>query len=170
MYHHSVVQMSRMLRNLESLLQKAASFAETKGSRPDDFVGFRLTFDMNPLAFQIQSACDSAKFAAARLTGVEAPVQPDTETTLAQLSARIADTLAFLDKFEESQFAGAETREVRLNFIPGQVLVGSDYLRELVLPNFYFHVVMAYALLRQAGVKLGKLDFLGSLTMHPDKT
>lgn len=167
LYQLSVVQMSKMLRNLDGCLDKAAAFAEAKGSKPDDLVGFRLTFDMRPLAFQIQSCCDSAKFAAARLAGVEAPSHPDTETTFAQLKARIASTLDFLSTFEEKQFEGAERREVTLSFLPGQAAYGSDYLREMVLPNFYFHVTMAYAVLRQAGVSLGKMDFLGSLTLHP---
>jgi uncharacterized protein len=167
LYQLSVVQMSKMLRTLDACLDKAAAFAEAKGSKPDDLVSFSLTFDMKPLAFQIQSACDSAKFAAARLTGVEPPVNPDTETTLAQLKARIASTLEFVGTFEEKQFEGAERRDVQLSFLPGQGIYGSDYMNELVLPNFYFHVTMAYALLRQSGVSLGKMDFLGGLTLHP---
>lgn len=166
-YQLAVVQMSKMLRNLDACLDKAVAFAEAKGSKPDDLAHFRLTFDMKPLAFQVQSCCDSAKFGAARLAGVEAPSHPDTETTLAQLKARIASTLEFLAGFEEAQFVDAEQREVTLSFIPGQGIYGADYLRELVLPNFYFHVTMAYALLRKAGVAVAKMDFLGSLTLHP---
>jgi hypothetical protein len=166
-YQLSVVQMAKMLRNLDTCLDKAAAFAEAKGSKPDELVNLRLTFDMRSLAFQVQSACDSAKFSAARHTGVEPPSNPDTETTLAELRARIAVTLDFLASFEERQFDGAEAREVRLSFIPGQAMVGADYLCEMVLPNFYFHVTTAYALLRMAGVKLGKMDFLGSITLHP---
>lgn len=169
-YHQSVVQMSKVLRNLDACLAKAVSFAEAKGSSPDDFVTFKLTFDMRPLSFQIQSACDSGKMAAARLCGIQPPVHPDTETTMQQLRDRIASTVEFMDKLEEQQFAGAAEREIRLSFIPGKMLIGSDYLRELVVPNFYFHVTVAYALLRAAGVPLGKMDYLGSLTMHPDKT
>lgn len=166
-YQHTIVQMSKMLRNLDACLKKAAAFAEAKGSSPDDFVNFRLTFDMRPLAFQIQSACDTAKFAAARLCGVEAPSHPDTETTLEQLSARIASTLEFLGTFEEKQFDGVAKREIKLSFIPGQAMYGADYLREMSLPNFYFHVTTAYALLRAAGVSVGKRDYLGQITLHP---
>lgn len=168
-YQHTVVQMSKMLRNLDAWLTKAAAFAEAKGSSPDDFAQFRLSFDMRPLTFQIQSACDIAKLAGARLTGVEAPVHPDTETTLAQLHARIGSTIEFLEKLDEKQFAGAAEREVRLSFIPGQALYGADYLREMALPNFYFHVTTAYALLRMSGVGVGKTDYIGSLTLHPVK-
>jgi hypothetical protein len=167
LYQNSVVQMSKMLRSLDACLEKAAAFAEAKGSNPDDFVNFRLTFDMRPLAFQIQSACDSAKFAVARLSGVDAPSHPDTETTFAQLRARIATVLEFIATIEEKQFAGAAEREVKLSFLPGQAMYGADYLREMVLPNFYFHVTTAYALLRMSGVKIGKMDFLGSVTLHP---
>jgi hypothetical protein len=155
-----------MLRNLDAWLGKAAAFAEAKGSAPDDFVNFRLTFDMRPLAFQVQSACDTAKFAAARLAGIDAPSHPDDETTLAQLKARIAVTLEFLDGLEERQFAGAAEREVRLSFLPGQAAFGPDYLREMALPNFYFHVTTAFALLRMAGVGIGKREYIGNLTLH----
>lgn len=167
LYQLSVVPMAKMLRNLDACLDKAAAFAEAKGSKPDDLLNCRLTFDMRPLAFQIQSCCDGAKFAAARLAGVEAPSNPDTETTLAQLKARIAVTLEFLATVQEKQFDGAEQREIKLSFIPGQAMYGSDYLKEMALPNFYFHATMTYALLRQVGVNLGKMDFLGGVTLHP---
>ncbi len=163
----SVVQMSQMLRNLDACLEKAAAFAEAKGSSPDDFVKFSLAFDMRPLSFQVQSACDTAKLAASRLTGVDAPVHMDTETTLAQLRARIGATLEFLSGLTEKQFAGAAEREVKLSFIPGQAMFGVDYLREMALPNFYFHVTTAYMLLRVSGVGIGKRDYIGNLTLHP---
>jgi hypothetical protein len=167
LYQLSVVQMSKMLRNLDACLEKATAFAEAKGASPDDLVHLRLTFDMRSLAFQVQQACDSAKFAAARLAGVTPPSNPDTETTIAQLRARIGATLEFLGTITEPQFAGAAEREVTMAFLPGQAAYGADYLREMALPNFYFHVTTAYALLRMAGVKIGKMDFLGSVTLHP---
>jgi hypothetical protein len=167
LYQHSAVQMSKMLRSLDGCLEKAAAFAEAKGSSPDDFVNFRLSFDMRPLVFQVQSACDSAKFAVARLAGVDAPSHPDTETTFAQLRARIGAVLEFIATVDEGKFAGAAEREVKLSFLPGQAMYGADYLCEMSLPNFYFHVTTAYALLRMSGVKIGKMDFLGSVTLHP---
>jgi uncharacterized protein len=169
LHQDSVVQMSQMLRNLSAWLGKASEFAKTKDSSPDEFVGARLTFDMRPLAFQVQSACDSAKFAAAKLTGVTPPVHPDTEATMAELEQRIAKVLEFLDGINAEQFEGAETREVTLPFLPGKAMVGADYLREMALPNFYFHVTTAYALLRMAGVKIGKIDYIGNLTLHDAK-
>lgn len=169
LYQDSVVQMSKMLRSLAAMLGKATAFAQTKECSPDDFVGYRLTFDMRPLAFQIQSACDSAKFAAAKLAGVTPPAHPDTETTMAELEQRVAKVLEFLDGIKPEQFEGAAEREVTLNFLPGKAMYGADYLREMALPNFYFHVTTAYALLRLAGVKVGKMDFIGSVTLHDAK-
>lgn len=166
LYQDSVVQMSKMLRNLAAWLAKANAFAQTKECSPDDFVGFRLTFDMRPLAFQVQSACDSAKFAAAKLTGTTPPSHPDTEATMAELEQRVATVLEYLDGFKPEQFEGAAEREATLAFLPGKAMYGGDYLREMALPNFYFHVTMAYALLRLAGVKVGKMDYISSLTLH----
>lgn len=167
LYQLSAVQMSKMLRNLDGCLEKAAAFAEAKGSSPDDLVNCRLSFDMRPLVFQVQAACDTAKFAVARLAGVDAPSHPDTETTFAQLRARIGAVLEFIATVDEKQFAGAAEREVKLSFLPGQAMYGTDYLSEMSLPNFYFHVTTAYALLRMSGVKIGKMDFLGNVTLHP---
>ena len=105
-YQHSVVQMSKMLRNLDGCLTKAQAFAKQRGFSPDDFVAFKLSPDMRPLAFQIQSACDTAKFTAARLTGLDAPTHPDTETSMDELAARIAKTLAWLETVEEQVKVG----------------------------------------------------------------
>lgn len=166
LYQYSVVQLSQMLRNLSAMLDKAAEFAAARGGSADDFIGFRLSPDMRPFEFQIQAACDAAKFAGARLAGVAAPSNPDTEKTLAELKARIAVTLEFLGGLSSEQFAGAEDREVRLGFLPGKGMRAADYLREMALPNFYFHATTAYALLRAAGVQLGKRDFITHLTLH----
>ncbi len=165
-YQLSVVQMSTMLRNLDGQLDKVVAFAEAKDISPDSFVGFRLAPDMRPLAFQVQAACDTAKFTAGRLTGLEAPKHEDDETTIVQLKQRIAVTLEWLSSVDESHFAGAAEREVRLSFLPGKGAKGDDYLREMAIPNFYFHVTTAYALMRLAGVDLGKRDFITTLTLH----
>jgi uncharacterized protein len=166
LYQDSVVQMSKMLRNLAGLLAKANEFATAKECSPDDFVGFRLAPDMRPLAFQVQSACDTAKFAGARLAGVTPPSHPDTETTLVELQQRITATVEYLDGLEPAQFDGAAEREVTMAFLPGRAAYGADYLREMALPNFYFHVTMAYALLRVSGVNVGKMDYIGGVTLH----
>jgi hypothetical protein len=166
LYQDSVVQMSKILRGLAACLAKATAFAQAKECSPDDFVGTRLTFDMRPLSFQVQAACDMAKYAAARLSGTNPPSHPDTETTMAELQERVTKVLDFLATIKPEQFEGAAEREVTLSFMPGKAMVGSDYLREMALPNFYFHVTMAYGLLRMAGVKLGKQDFMVGLTLH----
>lgn len=169
LHAHSVLQMSSMLRNLEGFLAKAVAFAEAKPMEVDALLNARLSPDMRPLTFQIQAACDAAKFAGARLAGVEAPSHPDTEETLAQLRSRIAAVLEYLAGLDaEAVNAGAD-RDVRLGFLPGKVLRGEDYLRQLALPNFYFHVTTAYALLRATGVAIGKQDFITELNMRDDE-
>jgi hypothetical protein len=165
-YQDTVVQMSKILRGLSGCLAKATAFAQAKECSPDDFVGTRLTFDMRPLSFQVQAACDMAKYAAARLTGTTPPAHPDTETTMAELQQRITKVLEFFETLKPEQFEGAAEREVTLAFLPGKAMTGGNYLREMALPNFYFHVTMAYGLLRMAGVKIGKQDFMNGLTLH----
>lgn len=124
----------------------------------------RLILDMLPLSSQIQIACDTAKGAAARLAGLEVPKHEDTEVTLEELKARVAKTLDFIRTVKPQQLQGAETREVVLQF-PQTTLKfnGLGYLTNFVLPNFYFHLTMAYALLRKNGVDIGKRDFLGAI-------
>ena len=157
----AVTPIARGLKTLSSLLDKAKAHAEAAGSDPEAFVEARLFEDMLPLAGQIQRASDAAKGAIARLTGVEAPAMPDEEKTLADLQDRVARTLAFVESVPASAFEGAETREVVLK-LPQITLAfeGTDYLLEFVLPNFQFHVVTAYDILRHKGVPLGKRDFL----------
>lgn len=165
-YDTAVVQMSKMLRNLDAWLDKAVAFAELRGFSADSFLAYRLAPDMHPFSTQVQTSCDGLKFAAARLAGVEPPSHPDTESTMAELKQRIAATLAFVDELRPEQFEGAESRELTLSFIPGKAIRGDDYLREMALPNFYFHVTTAYALLRQSGVDVGKVAFIGSLNLY----
>ena len=114
------------------------------------------------MSAQIQIACDTAKGAAARLAGVEAPKYEDTEATIADLRARVDKTLAFIKSVKPEQFANAETREIVMKFPQTTMkFTGLNYLTNFVLPNFFFHMTMAYALLRKNGVELGKRDFLG---------
>jgi hypothetical protein len=162
LYDVSIPVLTLSLSNLAAILDKAASHAESKKVDPKVFPQARLIVDMLPLSSQIQIACDSAKGAAARLAGVEVPKHEDTEATLTELKARVAKTLEFIKTLKPEQFQGAETREIVLQF-PQTTLkfTGLNYLTNFVLPNFFFHVTMAYALLRKNGVELGKRDFLG---------
>jgi uncharacterized protein len=162
LYDVSIPVFTLTLSNLSAILDKAASHGEAKKLDPEVIPQARLIVDMLPLSAQIQIACDTAKGAAARLAGVEIPKHEDTEATLAELKGRVAKTLDFIKTIRPEQLEGAETREIVLKF-PQSTLKfnGLNYLTNFALPNFFFHVTMAYALLRKNGVDLGKGDFLG---------
>lgn len=151
----------------KELLQRGLAHAEEISMTEAAFLDQRLAPDMFPLIKQVQIITDNAKGAAARLAGLEAPVIADTETSVVELVARIDTIVAYLDTFTPEQFADAGERKITLSYIPGMYQNGSDYLVDFVLPNFLFHVSIAYALLRSQGVTLGKMDFLGSLKLHP---
>ena len=163
MYAASVPIFVRMLGSLSHCLDKAAASAEARKFDPKVLVESRLAPDMLPLRSQVQIACDGAKFGVARLAGIEAPKFEDTETTLPELKARIARTLEFVQGVPAAKLEGSEARTIavpRRHSEPLQ-LSGEDYLRQIALPNFFFHVTTAYALLRHNGVDLGKADYLG---------
>lgn len=163
MYSASVPVFVRMLNNLSACFDKAEAHAQAKGYDPQVLVGCRLAPDMLPLARQVQIACDAVKFGAARLAGVEAPTMEDNEKTIAELKDRIARTIAFVSSVPKAQIEGSDAREVQVPMRGREPLKlsGEAYLTNFVLPNFYFHVTTAYALLRHNGVELGKSDYLG---------
>jgi hypothetical protein len=163
--YESIAQMNKMLKNLDGWIEIASAHAQKKGFDANVFAQARLAPDQYPFVRQVQSACDAAKFAAARLSGKEAPKHPDTEQTIEELRARVRACTSFLDTFKAADFAGGEERGVDLTFMPGKYLEGSDYLNELAVPNFYFHATTAYAILRHNGVDLGKANFIGSLNL-----
>ncbi|MDE2305131.1 MAG: DUF1993 domain-containing protein, partial [Gammaproteobacteria bacterium] len=138
--------------------------AEAKKIDPAVFLQSRLFPDMLPLARQVQIACDMSKGGGARFAGVENPKHEDHEKTLPELKSRIAKTIEFLRSLKPEQMQGAETREIELKF-PTSTLnfKGLQYLNLYVLPNLYFHVSMAYALMREGGIEIGKRDFLGPI-------
>lgn len=155
----------KALHSLDRCLAKGRAYAEARKFDPDVLVTARLAPDQFALVRQVQSACDTAKFAAAKLSGQPPPVHPDTEKTLAELSARIHTCIAYLETFKVSDFVGAETRACSHVWMQGKHVTGRDYVSHYVLPNFYFHMVTAYAILRHNGVDVGKLDYLGELPM-----
>jgi hypothetical protein len=160
LYDLTVPVFTRSLKALSGLLDKAVSHAGEAGA--EALLANRLIDDMHPLAKQVQIACDSAKLCVARLSGAEAPVNEDVETTIAELKARIASTLDFLASVPRTAIDGQEDREVVLKFPGGEwPFKGQAYVTGFALPNFFFHVTTAYGLLRQAGVPLGKRDFMG---------
>jgi hypothetical protein len=125
----------------------------------------RLAPDMFPLIRQVQIACDHAKGTAARLAGKEPPAHTDTETTIEQAKQRIATVIAYLDTFKKEDFAHADSVKVTMPRWEGKSMTAVDFLVEYAQPNFYFHLTTAYAILRQAGVDIGKRDYLGAMSM-----
>lgn len=152
----------RGLKNLDAILDKALADAEARKIDPAVFLASRLAPDMFPLLRQVQIACDFAKGPIARLAGIENPKFEDVETTIPELKARIAKTLAFVKSVPEASLAGAEDRDITIQ-AGSQTLEfkGLPYLLGFALPNFYFHLGMAYAILRHNGVQVGKRDFIG---------
>jgi hypothetical protein len=156
---------TRTLKNLKQFFEKGAAQAKDTGVTEADFLALQLAPDMFPLARQIQVSTDNAKGAVARLTTTEPLVIPDTETSVAELCARIDTVVAHLETFTPEQFLGAAATTPTLPYFPGKHFTGHDYLIEYALPNFFFHVNMAYAIIRHSGVPLGKADYVGQLTL-----
>lgn len=163
MYQASVPRFIHMLNNLSAILDKAQAHVDAKKLDETALTGFRLYPDMLPMARQIMIASDTAKGAAARLAGVEIPVYEDVEKTLPELKARIAKTVAYLQTFSPAQIDGSEDREVVIKRRDSETRYsGLQFLLGQALPNFYFHVTTAYAILRHNGVEIGKRDYLGN--------
>lgn len=163
-YFLVVRQMMRSLRVLDSILDKAAKYAEARKFDVNNFCAARLFPDMLPFTAQIRIACDTAKATAANLSGKEVPRHEDNETTFAELRARIGKCLAVLETFTAGDFARTTAATmVRLPNKPGKAIAADEYLFARQIPNFYFHVVTAYDLLRHGGVDIGKNDFYGAL-------
>jgi hypothetical protein len=161
-YDASVPVFTRGLTNLRAVLQKAHDHALTKHFEPSILLSSRLFPDMHPLTRQVQIAADAAKFGVARLAGIEPPKYEDVETTFDELYARIDKTIAYLQGIDAGKLEGSESRTVTLTVPSGKhEFVGQVYLLHFALPNFYFHVTTAYAILRHNGVELGKFDYLG---------
>ena|SRR3989304_619721 len=160
-----VPQFIKMLGNLSAILDKAAKHAEEKKFDIEVLLRSRLAPDQFDLIFQVQVACDTAKLGIARLAGKEkdAPSYPDTEKTLAEVKARIDKTVAYLKTFKAKDFAGADERRISQPRWEGKSLSGEQFLHQHVIPNLYFHVTTAYAILRHNGVNIGKKDYLGQL-------
>ena len=163
MYQASVPVFRHHIVALSKILAKSEEHANARKIDHSALIQCRLYPDMFPLARQVQIASDTAKSAAARLAGVDVPSWEDHETTFAQLKERCEKTDKYLATFTPEQIDGSETREVVLKMRDGQMtFTGQQYLLTFAIPNFYFHLTTAYALLRQCGVEIGKRDFLGA--------
>ncbi len=162
MYQASVPVFIRALSSLRGVLQKGEAFAAEKGFAPEVLVQTRLIADMLPLSRQVQIACDMAKNGSFRLAGQEPPKFADDETTFAQLYSRIDRTIEVIRGLPADQVDGSEARPIHLQMRTGALdFEGQSYLLDFVLPNLFFHCTTAYAILREAGVPIGKLDFMG---------
>lgn len=164
MYDLSVKTFTRMLTNLGGLIDKALAHAEAKKFDGKVLFDARLAPDMFPFASQVRIACDFAKGCSARLAGFEPPKHEDNETSLAELKARVAKCLDFLGSVKPEQLIGSENRDItHVMRVMTIKMKGLPYLTTFVLPNFFFHLTTAYAILRHNGVELGKRDFIGPL-------
>ena len=162
MYQASVPVFQKSLLALKEVLAKGAAHADAKKIEGNVFLTSRLYPDMFPLTRQVQIAADFGKGPVARLAGVEVPKYEDNETTFAELAARIDKTLAFIGTFKPGQIDGQENRDIELTIAGKPLLLkGQPYLLHFALPNLYFHMAMAYAILRHNGVDVGKKDFIG---------
>ena len=160
-YDYTIPTFIKMLGGLKTVLTKAGEHGLDEAALLSD----RIAPDMFPFVKQVQIACDQAKGAAARLSGTEMPKFEDNETTLAELQARIDKTISFLESVSAESFAGAAERRIELPYFPGKYLTGFDYAREYSIPNFFFHLSMAYALVRKNDVAIGKGDYINGLSL-----
>jgi hypothetical protein len=164
MHQSSVPLMLQMFGSLSAVLDKAEAYCTERKIEPSVLLNYRLAPDMHPLTRQVQMVTDQAKGAMSRLAGVEIPSFPDTETTFADLKARIAKTVDYVKSFTPEQINGAEDRDVVLKLGPTEMtLKGSQYFFHFFLANFYFHTSTAYDIIRHCGVPVGKRDFIGSI-------
>jgi len=163
MYQACVPVCARALRNLRVVLQKGEAFANEKGFAPEVLLQTRLIADMLPLVRQVQIAADMAKNGASRLAGMEPPKIEDDEASFAQLYARIDRTIAIIEGLAPDRIDGSEARAITLQMRTGEMkFQGQDYLLGFVLPNLFFHCTTSYVILREAGVPIGKMDFIGA--------
>ena len=167
MTHEDAIRLfAKTLRNLEQWMDKATAHAQAKKFDVDVLAQARLAPDMFSFVQQVQAGCDQAKYAAAYLGGKQPPSHPDTEKTFAECRERIAKCLAFIESVQSKDFAGSEDRKVAPAWLGGKWLRGDDYVVNVAIPNFLFHMTVAYAILRHNGVELGKMDYVGSLPVR----
>lgn len=166
-YDVTVPVFKKNLLIVQTLVKKGFEHAKSKGMTEADFLNQRLAPDMFPLLNQIRIVTDNAKGAVARFTAAEPLSIEDKETTVAELMARIDTVIAFVESFTPDKFEQASEQKIIISYIPGKYQKAQDYLVDFALPNFFFHVSMVYAILREQGVEIGKMDYLGGLKLHP---
>jgi uncharacterized protein len=161
----SILQFKKTLENLDACMAKAEAYATAKKFDVNLLANYRLAPDMFHLVKQVQSCCDTAKFAAAYLSQQTPPKHEDNEVTFAECRARLQKVIAYLGGFTAADFAGYAAVKVSPNWAKGKWLTGEEYLEAMAIPNFYFHVMTTYAILRFAGVDVGKMDYLGAINL-----
>lgn len=166
MIFETLKQMKKQLLQLDAWLEKATAFAQEKKFDADSLLVERLAPNQFPFVRQVQTTCDTAKLAASRLAGKDAPKHEDNESTIAQLRERIASVVSYLDGFTAADFGAASERSITQPRWEGKTMSGGDYFIEHAVPNFYFHLTHCYAILRHNGVELGKRDYLGALSLR----
>jgi uncharacterized protein len=165
-FHATVPVFDTALLSLRGILEKAEAFAHEKGIDEAELLASRLAPDMFDLTRQIQIACDNAKGATARLAGKEIPSHPDVEKTFKDLIARIDTVRSYLGTMTEADFVDAAERHITLPYFPGKYFIGREYVYSHAVPNFFFHMVTAYDILRMKGLNIGKADYIGILPLH----
>ena len=162
----TIAMFSKYLRSLERWIGKAQEYAAARAFDPEVLVAARLAPDQFAFVRQIQAACDTAKLSASKLAGVEPPSHPDTEKTIDELKARLHTCLAYLEGLGPDKLAGSEERAIQHTWMQGKHMRGADYIAHYAIPNFLFHIVTAYDILRHGGVPLGKMDFLRPMPLE----
>jgi hypothetical protein len=164
MFYQAVSQLARNLKAIDNWLDRVERHAAAKHQDVGTFINACLAPDMKPFIYQVQSACDYVKAAAAWLSAQKPPKHEDNEQTIRDLRDRIQKTVAFVESVKEDQYANANAQKIVMSWAPvGKVLGGEAYLLQMAIPNAYFHMAMAYAVLRQEGLDIGKMDFLGPI-------
>ncbi len=162
MYQHTVPVFMKMLSNVTKWLDKTEAHAKSRDVEVEQYLTARLIADQYNLIEQIQSTCDAAKFCTARLTGKEAPKHEDNEKTITEIRQRIQKCMSFLESVKEEDFKGCETRNITLPFLENKSFQGAQYAVNMAIPNFYFHLMTTYSILRSNGVDVGKMDYIGA--------
>lgn len=163
LYDLTIQQFMKMLNNFSAILDKTAAYAEAKKFDTEVLMQSRLAPDQFTFTRQVQIACDTAKLGASRLSGKEAPKHDDAEKTFADLQTRIKSTMAYLEGFSAKDFKDSATMKITQPRWEGKYLTGEEFAVQHMLPNFYFHIATAYAILRHNGVDVGKKDYLGQM-------
>lgn len=163
MYYQIISQCIQGLKQLEVWIDKAEQYAADKKFDVNILMHSRLAPDMKDFIYQVTSACDYVKAGAGRLAGQTPPKHEDTEQTIEEVRVRIKKTIAYAESIKEAQFECANERMIVVPWQPGKLIRGEDYLRQITIPNVYFHLTTAYNILRHNGVEIGKMDYLGNM-------